>query len=50
MFESNFPVDKGNCSYPVVWNAFKRMAAGASNAEKADIFSLTATHAYRLTA
>ena len=49
MFESNFPVDKGNCSYPVVWNAFKRMAAGASDSEKADLFSLTATHAYRLT-
>ena len=27
MFESNFPVDKGMCSYPVIWNAFKRIAA-----------------------
>ena len=27
MFESNFPVDKGMCSYPVLWNAFKRIAA-----------------------
>jgi hypothetical protein len=27
MFESNFPVDKGTCSYPVLWNAFKRLAA-----------------------
>src|SRR5262249_48300713 len=25
MFESNFPVDKGAFSYPVVWNAFKRI-------------------------
>ena len=24
MFESNFPVDKGTCSYPVLWNAFAR--------------------------
>ena len=24
MFESNFPVDKGTCSYQVLWNAFKR--------------------------
>ena len=30
MFESNFPVDKGMCSYPVMWNAFKRIAAGCS--------------------
>ena len=28
MFESNFPVDKGSGSYPVFWNAFKRIAAG----------------------
>ena len=28
MFESNFPVDKGMCAYPVLWNAFKRIAAG----------------------
>jgi predicted TIM-barrel fold metal-dependent hydrolase len=27
MFESNFPVDKGACSYPVLFNAFKRLAA-----------------------
>jgi len=32
MFESNFPVDKGMCSYPVLWNAFKRLAAGCSAA------------------
>jgi len=48
MFESNFPVDKGTCSYAVVWNAFKRMVAGASAAEKADLFSGTAARVYRL--
>src|ERR1700751_5294799 len=25
MFESNFPVDKGSCSYMALWNAFKRI-------------------------
>ena len=35
MFESNFPVDKASCSYHVLWNAFKKMVAGASDAEKA---------------
>ena len=30
MFESNFPVDKGSYSYPVFWNACKRLAKGAS--------------------
>ena len=28
MFESNFPVDKASCSYRVLWNSFKRIAAG----------------------
>jgi predicted TIM-barrel fold metal-dependent hydrolase len=48
MFESNFPVDKQSCSYPVLWNAFKKLAAGFSAAEKADLFHDTAARAYRL--
>ena len=48
MFESNFPVDKGACSYPALFNAFKRLAAGASPSEKADLFAGTASRFYRL--
>ncbi len=48
MFESNFPVDKGSGSYPVFWNAFKRIAAGCSAAEKEALFSGTARRFYRL--
>ena len=48
MFESNFPVDKLSCSYQVLWNAFKRIAAGASDAEKAALFHDTAVRVYRL--
>jgi predicted TIM-barrel fold metal-dependent hydrolase len=48
MFESNFPVDKGTCSYQVLWNAFKRLAAGHSAEEKTALFSGTAQKAYRL--
>jgi len=48
MFESNFPVDKGACSYPALWNAFKRLASGASASEKADLFAGTASRFYRL--
>ncbi len=48
MFESNFPVQKRWCSYQVCWNAFKRLAAGASAAEKADLFAGAAARAYRL--
>lgn len=48
MFESNFPVDKGSCAYPVVWNAFKRLASGASETEKAALFHDTAQRVYRL--
>ena len=49
MFESNFPVDKGTCSYAVIWNAFKRVAAHASATEKHALFSATASKVYRLT-
>jgi len=48
MFESNFPVQKIWSSYAVTWNAFKRIAAGASAAEKADLFQGAARAAYRL--
>ena len=48
MFESNFPVDKGTCSYQVLWNAFKRIAAGHSADEKTALFSGAAARAYRL--
>ncbi len=49
MFESNFPVDKGTCSYGVLWNAFKQITAGATADERTALFSGTATKAYRLT-
>jgi L-fuconolactonase len=48
MFESNFPVDKGSCGYAALWNAFKRITAGCSAAEKAALFADTATKFYRL--
>jgi predicted TIM-barrel fold metal-dependent hydrolase len=48
MFESNFPVQKRWCSYGVVWNAFKRLAAGTSAAEKAALFAGTASRVYRV--
>ena len=48
MFESNFPVDGCSCGYGVLWNAFKRIAAGASADEKAALFQLTASQVYRI--
>jgi len=48
MFESNFPVDMGSCDYATLWNAFKRIAAGASREEKAALFAGTAAKVYRL--
>ncbi len=48
MFESNFPVDKLSCSYTVLWNAFKRLAAGYTAAERASLFHDTAARVYRL--
>lgn len=48
MFESNFPVQKRWCSYGVVWNAFKRLAAEASAGEKAALFAGTASRIYKV--
>ena len=48
MFESNFPVDRVSCSYGTLWNAFKRVASGASASEKAALFHDTAARVYRV--
>ena len=48
MFESNFPVDKASYAYTTAWNAFKRVTAAYSSAEKAAMFQGTAVRAYRL--
>jgi L-fuconolactonase len=48
MFEGNFPVDKGSCGYAALWNAFKRITAGYSAAEKAALFAGAASKFYRL--
>lgn len=48
MFESNFPPDKGQCSYQVIFNAFKRIAAGYGETEKAALFAKTANDFYGL--
>jgi predicted TIM-barrel fold metal-dependent hydrolase len=48
MFESNFPVDRISCSYGVLWNAFKKIAAPLTADERADLFHRTAARVYRL--
>jgi len=48
MFESNFPVDKLSISYPVLWNAFKKMVADFSEDEKNALFYGTSAKVYRL--
>lgn len=50
MFESNFPIDKGSCSYAVLWNAFKRITADYAAEERAALFHDTAARVYRLPA
>ena len=46
MFESNYPVDRWGASYPVLWNAFKRLTTGASTDEKRALFAGTAARVY----
>jgi L-fuconolactonase len=48
LFESNFPVEKMGIGYGALWNAFKRIAAGASAEEKRALFAGTAARVYRL--
>jgi L-fuconolactonase len=48
MFESNFPMDKQSCAYGTLWNAFKRITADFSAAEKAALYHDNAVRAYRL--
>ena len=48
MFESNFPVDKPSCSYHVMWNAFKRITAKYSDAEKRALHGGTAARVYKM--
>ena len=48
MVETNYPVEKMGIGTAALWNAFKRMTAGASAAEKKAIFSDTANRVYRL--
>jgi len=50
LFESNFPVDKMGTGWVQLWNAFKRIASGASPEEKAALFAGTARRVYRLEA
>lgn len=46
MFESNYPVDYWGASYPVLWNAFKRITSGASVGEKTDLYAGNAARFY----
>ena len=48
MFESNFPVDRQSCSYHVLWNALKKIAADFTADEQAALFYDTATRVYRI--
>ena len=48
MFESNFPVEKSAVGYVVLWNAFKRLAVGLSQAERNSLFFETALRVYDL--
>jgi predicted TIM-barrel fold metal-dependent hydrolase len=48
MFESNYPVDSWGADYAALWNAFKRIASGASAEEKHALFAGTAARFYQL--
>jgi len=43
---TSLDIDKVSCSYATLWNAFKRIAAGFTPAEKALLFHDTAARVY----
>jgi predicted TIM-barrel fold metal-dependent hydrolase len=48
MMESNFPIDNQTSSYPVLWNAFKRITSDLSPSERAALFHGAAQAFYRM--
>lgn len=48
MFESNFPVDKGSCSYTVLWNAYKKLTVNLPDTDRRLLLSETARRVYSL--
>ena len=48
MFESNFPVDKGQFSYVALWNAFKRLSADLDSDARDRLFWRNAAECYRI--
>ncbi|WP_321448609.1 amidohydrolase family protein [uncultured Cohaesibacter sp.] len=46
MFESNFPVDKGQFGYRTLWNAFKRLSDDLDSKARDDLFWRTAARCY----
>lgn len=48
MFASNYPADRSAGCYGAIWNAFKLLAEGYSEAEKEQLFRTTAAEAYHI--
>lgn len=48
MFASNYPTDRSVGSYGAIWNAFKRLANGYTDADKDHLFRRTAAQTYRI--
>jgi predicted TIM-barrel fold metal-dependent hydrolase len=48
MFESNFPPDRESVDFPIVWNAFKRVASAYTTQERQALLFDTAARFYRM--
>jgi L-fuconolactonase len=48
MFEANFPMDKASFGYSTGWNAFQRLAEGATEGQRAALFHETARRFYEI--
>jgi L-fuconolactonase len=48
LFESNIPIDRGSTGYRTLWNAFKKIAAPYTDAERRNLLHDTAARTYRL--
>lgn len=50
MFETNWPPDRPSANYRTIWNAFKKLTADMSTADRARLFCGTAEQVYSIAA
>jgi L-fuconolactonase len=48
VLESNYPIDRRIHTYPVIWNAFQKLAQRYTQSEQDALFAGTASRVYQI--